>query len=64
MEGTKTILIDHILQDNKLDDKEIEQARNLFYVAVTRATKNLCVVYMENLTQMQKQNIQNIFKNK
>ena len=31
-------LINHILQDNELDDKKIEQARNLFYVAVTRAT--------------------------
>lgn len=54
-------LIDHILQDNKLDDKKIEQARNLFYVVVTRATKNLCVVYLDLLTNIQQSNLEKIF---
>lgn len=28
---------------------DIEAARNLFYVAITRATKNLCIVYLDDL---------------
>lgn len=29
----------------------IEKARNLLYVAVTRATKNLCIVYFDNIDE-------------
>ena len=32
--------------DAKYDSTEIGAARNLFYVAVTRATKKLCVAYL------------------
>lgn len=31
---------------------EIEQARNLLYVAVTRAVQNLCIVYFDSLDEM------------
>ena len=41
--------------------KKIEQARNLFYVVVTRATKNLCVVYLDLLTNIQQSNLEKIF---
>lgn len=33
---------------------DIESARNLLYVAVTRAVKNLCIVYFDDLTDMDK----------
>jgi len=31
------------------DNTDLESARNLLYVAVTRATKNLCIVYLDNI---------------
>lgn len=33
------------------DDKDIGSARNLLYVAVTRAVKNLCIVYVVNSSE-------------
>jgi len=38
-------------EDNEQEDigTDLESARNLFYVAVTRATKNLCIVYLDEL---------------
>lgn len=31
---------------------DLESARNLLYVAVTRATKNLCIIYFDDLTNL------------
>lgn len=57
-------LFDNISKINtNTNEDKIEKARNLLYVAVTRATKNLCVVYFDELTQSQKKDLQNIFKN-
>lgn len=55
-------LFDYILQDSKLDNDKVAQARNLFYVAVTRATKNLCIVYFDSLTGTQLSNLKKIFQ--
>lgn len=40
---------------------DIESARNLLYVAVTRAVKNLCIVYFDDLTGIDK-SVKEVFK--
>jgi len=49
---------------NKNEQQEIgtdlESARNLLYVAVTRATKNLCIVYLDDLGEAE-QPVQTVF---
>jgi len=44
-------LLDVLNDKNEREEREsdLESARNLLYVAVTRATKNLCVVYFDYL---------------
>lgn len=39
---------------------DIESARNLLYVAITRATKNLCIVYFDDLEDAV-QSVQEVF---
>ena len=56
-------LFENILETNEEDDEKTEKARNLFYVAVTRATKNLCIVYFDPLSQIQKSNLETVFNN-
>ena len=41
----------------------VNDISNLLYVAVTRATKNLCIVYLDSLLQIQKSNLETIFNN-
>ncbi|MDU1004152.1 MAG: UvrD-helicase domain-containing protein [Clostridium butyricum] len=41
-------------------DERIESARNLLYVAVTRATLNLSILYSEDITEF-KENIKSVF---
>lgn len=54
-------LFENILETNEEDDEKTEKARNLFYVAITRATKNLCIVYFDPLSQIQKSNLETVF---
>lgn len=56
-------LFENILETCEEDDEKTEKARNLLYVAVTRATKNLCIVYLDSLLQIQKSNLETIFNN-
>lgn len=43
------------------EDKKIRYARNLFYVAVTRAKENLAILYTDELDENQKNQIKNVF---
>lgn len=56
-------LFENILEASEEDDEKTEKGRNLFYVAVTRATKNLCIVYFDPLSQIQKSNLETVFNN-
>jgi DNA helicase-2/ATP-dependent DNA helicase PcrA len=45
-------LLTILAEKNEINEigTDLESARNLLYVAVTRATKNLCIVYFDDLT--------------
>src|SRR5699024_406507 len=45
---------------NVLDDEE-RKAINLFYVAITRAKKNIAIIYFGDLTEKGKENVTRIF---
>ncbi|MCY6354398.1 UvrD-helicase domain-containing protein [Clostridium sp. ZS2-4] len=48
------------LKDEVKQDTKIEEARNLLYVAVTRATLNLSILYFEDVSEFREQ-IENVF---
>ena len=53
----------NVLPQNNEDDEmgtQIEVARNLLYVAITRAIRNLCIVYLDNLDDVQ-DNVTSVF---
>lgn len=54
-------LIRHLSSPSNEDSKELKSARNLFYVAVTRAENNLAILYTDSLDEIQKEQIKNIF---
>ena len=43
------------------DDDKLKSARNLFYVAATRAKNNLAILYTDFLDDVQKEQIKNAF---
>lgn len=54
-------LIRKLSDPSKKDDEKVKEARNLFYVAVTRAKDNLAILYTGQLDEAQKSQIKNIF---
>lgn len=57
-------LLKVISRKNEIKEKDtkIEKARNLLYVAVTRATLNLSIIYSDEVTDL-KEEIENVFGN-
>lgn len=48
------------LKDEDKQDAKIEEARNLLYVAVTRSTLNLSILYFDDISEFKEQ-IENVF---
>jgi len=54
-------LITNLSNSSENDTPKIKEARNLFYVAVTRAKYNLAILYTGVLNDEQKHQISDIF---
>lgn len=53
-------LFEVISEKNEDETEKITEARNLLYVAVTRAVKNLSILYFDNLNGSEEQ-VTNVF---